>query len=83
MFLLESRWLAKITKLVSTVVWCIMYISAVSKLTIIKSLYLLTDLIESISSEGVSRSRKIYHDSISDIIQMTLQLFPVFIHQPG
>lgn len=58
-------------------------LAAVTKLLIVKTLSLLTDLVESIAVEGVSRSRKIYHESLSDVIHLTLQLFPSFIHQPG
>ncbi len=56
---------------------------AANKLLIVKTLCLLTDLVESIGVEGVSRSRKIYHESLNDIIHLTLRLFPSFIHQPG
>ena len=46
------------------------------------TLQLLVDWIESISGEVV-KSKQICYQSIQEVVNITLGVFPVFIHQPG
>ncbi len=43
----------------------------------------MTDLVETIAVEGVSKSKQICYQSIQEQVQITLNIFPIYIHQPG
>ncbi|KAK2152122.1 hypothetical protein LSH36_339g04009 [Paralvinella palmiformis] len=45
-----------------------------------KSLQMLTDIISSLAPDGTSRSKQICYQSVQDLIQVTLALFPVYLH---
>ncbi|CAH1795674.1 unnamed protein product [Owenia fusiformis] len=47
-----------------------------------KTLEVLTDIINSISEDGVSNSKKICYQSLQDLVQTTLTMFPIYIHHP-
>lgn len=45
-------------------------------------LKMLTDWVDCVSGEVV-KSKQICYQSMSEIVNITLNIFPVFIHQPG
>lgn len=53
-----------------------------AKPTIHKTLHLLSDQVESIAGE-VSKTKQVCYHSLQESIQVTLHLFPIYIHQPG
>ncbi|XP_005990741.1 exportin-6 isoform X2 [Latimeria chalumnae] len=52
-----------------------------SKLIVHQTLSILKDIVENISGEA-TKSRQICYQSIQESVQVSLVLFPVFIHQP-
>ena len=52
------------------------------KAVIQQTLPVLRDIVDSISSES-TKSRQICYQSLQESVQVTLNLFPVFIQQPG
>lgn len=60
-----------------------MYILAfAAKGTIHQTLSILDDIVESISAEA-TKSRQICYQSLQESVQVSLALFPAFIHQSG
>lgn len=49
---------------------------------ITKTLQLLEDWITSVSGEVV-KSKQICFQSLQDVIQVAITIFPVYLHQPG
>lgn len=56
--------------------------SLVAKPVISSSLKMLIDWIDCVSGEVV-KSKQMCYQSMADIVNITLNIFPVFIHQPG
>lgn len=56
-------------------------LQARAKPTIHKTLHLLSDQVESIAGE-VSKTKQVCYHSLQESIQVTLHLFPIYIHQP-
>lgn len=52
------------------------------KRVICQTLGVLRDIVENISSEG-TKSRQICYQSMQEAAQLSLTLFPVYIHQSG
>jgi hypothetical protein len=53
-----------------------------AKLVISNSLKLMVDWVECVSGEVV-KTKQICYQSMSEIVNISLAVFPVFIHQPG
>lgn len=58
------------------------YVYSVAKPVISSSLKMLIDWVDCVSGEVV-KSKQMCYQSLSDIVGITLNMFPVFVHQPG
>ena len=61
----------------------LMFNFGAAKPCIKRVLHLVADLIESMSVDGVSRSKQICYQSVEEVIQTAMFLFPIYIRQPG
>ena len=48
-----------------------------------KTLSILTDLVDQVSTLGVTKSKQLCYQSLQESVNGTLLLLPVFINQPG
>ena len=44
---------------------------------------MLTDLVESAAIDGTSKTKQMCFQSVQNVVQTTLVLFPIYIHQTG
>ena len=54
-----------------------------AKQMIKNTLHILRDLVESLSDLGVHNSKQICYQSLHELVQITLQVFPIYIQQAG
>ena len=47
------------------------------------TLHVLRDLMAAVTEDQVTKTKLILYQSITDVVQLTLTIFPVFIHHPG
>ena len=47
------------------------------------TLHVLADLMASAAEDQVTKTKLILYQSIADVVQLTLTIFPLFIHNPG
>ena len=47
------------------------------------TLHVLGDLMAAVAGDQVTKTKLILYQSIADVVQLTLSIFPVFIHHPG
>ena len=47
------------------------------------TLHVLADLMASAAEDQVTKTKLILYHSIADVVQLTLTIFPLFIHNPG
>lgn len=47
------------------------------------TLHVLEDLMAAVAEDQVTKTKLILYQSITDVVQLTLTIFPVFIHHPG
>ena len=54
-----------------------------AKPVIKRTLQILTDLVEAMMKDGVSRSKLMCYQSMQSCIHVALVLFPIYLRQPG
>lgn len=47
------------------------------------TLHVLADLMSAATEDQVTKTKLILYQSISDVVQITINIFPVYIHYPG
>lgn len=47
------------------------------------TLHVLGDLMAAVAEDQVTKTKLILYQSIADVVQLTLSIFPLFIHRPG
>lgn len=47
------------------------------------TLHVLGNLMAAVAEDQVTKTKLILYQSIADVVQLTLTIFPLFIHQPG
>lgn len=67
-----DKWTCRCVCMCVTARWCISH-----------SLSIMTDIVENLSAEGVSRSKQMCHAALRDYIHITLCLVPIYVHDYG
>lgn len=47
------------------------------------TLHVLKNLVDAVTEDQVTKTKVILYQSIQDMVQLTLTIFPIYIHHPG
>ena len=63
--------------------YCLLFVLFAAKSRVHFTLHVLRDLMAAVTEDQVTKTKLILYQSITDVVQLTLTIFPVFIHHPG
>ena len=91
-FIMEKKWQAEVCNinfksylyhhLINFYLYLFFFILS-AKTHIHFTLHVLADLMAAVTEDQVTKTKLILYQSIADVVQLTLTIFPLFIHHPG